>query len=485
MKRAVVFLHRYFGMALALFFLMWFASGLVLLHVPFPRLTPAERMAALPPLALERCAMTLSQALDALALDQAEAVRLGMLDDRPVYRILAKGASARWQAVFADTGERVATVDAQAVAAGFQGGSKARLVDHFELDQWTVSTSLHPYRPLAEVDMRDTDGTHLYVSLASAEVVRDTRRMERFWNWIGAIPHWIYPVQLRRHGDIWHHVVVWLSLPAVLVTMTGLYVGVVRVRFGKGRAGRRIPFREPVFRWHHVLGLSGALLALGWIFSGLMSMNPFSLFPSTKPDPQLLAVWHGGPLSRRDSVEAGMLRGLAGQGIREIEWHRLRGVTALQLHKSLLRADLLLPRQGTVSNGWDAMTLEKALRYARPGVALESFALLTKYDAYYYSTAPEAGDRPLPVARATFADGEWYYIDPANGRIVKRLAAANRSQRWLYQGLHSMDFPVLLDRPGLRNILITVFLFFGIGISATGVILGWRRFSRIRSKLQA
>lgn len=476
-RSTAVFLHRYLGIALALFFLMWFMSGLVLHYVPFPHLTPAERAASLPPLVLDRCRISLAQALDVLGLEQAAVVRLGMLADRPVYRVLPTEASARWRAVFADNGERVSVDSAtvEIIASNFMHGGKAKAVGQFDLDQWTVSRGLDAHRPLAEVNMQDASGTHLYVSLASGEVVRDTTRTERFWNWLGAIPHWIYPVQLRRHDDTWRHVVVWLSLPAVLLALTGLFLGVVRLRFGRRWAGRRIPFRKFFMRWHHVVGLVGGLFVLTWIFSGLMSVNPFRLYPSTAPDEQVLVQWKGGYLNRNDSVDPSMLQTLSDRGVREIEWQKLRGVIALQLHASLNASALFIPTQRQITPSWDAADIAQSLRDTLPGETLESVEMLAAYDDYYYSRTPEKGDHPLPVFRASYADGVWYYIDPASGNILMRLSPANRIQRWLYHGLHSLDFPPLMQHPFLRETVILLFLLTGVGLSATGAVLAWKR----------
>jgi hypothetical protein len=59
MKKALLFAHQWLGIALALSFLAWFASGLVLYFVPFTSLTPAARLAGMPVLALgDACCLT-------------------------------------------------------------------------------------------------------------------------------------------------------------------------------------------------------------------------------------------------------------------------------------------------------------------------------------------------------------------------------------------------------------------------------------------
>ncbi|MFN2964375.1 hypothetical protein, partial [Escherichia coli] len=75
--------------------------------------------------------------------------------------------------------------------------------------------------------------------------------------------------------------------------------------------------------WHHLAGLLFGALVLSWIFSGLMSMNPWNLFG--RGTPLLLAAHQGGSWDR--ALPAGLeadavLRRLraAGLRVRELEW---------------------------------------------------------------------------------------------------------------------------------------------------------------------
>lgn len=61
MKKALLFAHQWLGTALALLFLAWFASSLVLYFVPFTSLTPAlaASLAGMPVLASgDACCLT-------------------------------------------------------------------------------------------------------------------------------------------------------------------------------------------------------------------------------------------------------------------------------------------------------------------------------------------------------------------------------------------------------------------------------------------
>ena len=67
----------------------------------------------------------------------------------------------------------------------------------------------------------------------------------------------------------------------------------------------------------------------------------------------------------------------------------------------------------------------------------------SEYDDYYYSRHNRY--RPLPAYRVTFDDAEstWFYVDWTTGAVVLRYTTAARVQRWLYNGLHSLDFSFL------------------------------------------
>src|ERR1700738_69814 len=65
---------------------------------------------------------------------------------------------------------------------------------------------------------------------------------------------------------------------------------------------------------------------------------------------------------------------------------------------------------------------------------------LDHYDAYWYAHHQQ---RVLPVLRAGFDDAAqtWFHIDPRSGEILGRTDSSGRSYRWLFNALHSFDFP--------------------------------------------
>src|SRR5579885_1544143 len=88
--RALIFVHRWLGVAFCLLFAMWFASGIVMHFVPFPHLNEAERFAALPRVDLRRVNFAPIDALRASGLGPTSRIRLMQRSDGPVY-IVAEG----------------------------------------------------------------------------------------------------------------------------------------------------------------------------------------------------------------------------------------------------------------------------------------------------------------------------------------------------------------------------------------------------------
>lgn len=53
-----------------------------------------------------------------------------------------------------------------------------------------------------------------------------------------------------------------------------------------------------------------------------------------------------------------------------------------------------------------------------------------------------------------------------------------RWNRWLYHGLHSLDFPFLYNRRPLWDIVLIVLSAGGLVLSATTLVPSWRRLAR-------
>ena len=143
LKRTLIFVHRWIGVALSLIFLLWFASGIVMMYWTFPEVTADQRLERLPVLNPDQIKVSPTSARAALGTDApAGPPRLTSFDNRPAYRFGGRGGNAM---VYADTGTVVdlvdeAMVDRAVVAWARRPLTDARKSSVEEVDQWTVGT---------------------------------------------------------------------------------------------------------------------------------------------------------------------------------------------------------------------------------------------------------------------------------------------------------------------------------------------------------
>ena len=484
MKRYLYLWHRWLGIGVCLFMALWFFSGVVMLYVGYPKLTPREHLAHLPVLSLQDCCIDLAPALAAADSQRAPAsIRLSTVAGQPRYLVSYPGRST--VAVDARSGLRLGVVGrdhALASARQYDPTAASEYRGVVEEDLWTHSRALDADRPLQRVQLADANGTLLYVSGQTGEVVRDASAVERGWNLVGAWLHWLYPLRGIGIDGVWSNLVIYLSLTATLMAVLGAVIGVLRWRLRKPyRSGSRSPYRG-FARWHHIGGLLFGVLAITWIFSGLMSMNPWRLFSSSAP--LNTAAYQGGALTAAafpiSATEA--LSRFAQQGFkaRELEWRLLGGAGYLVAHDGLGRSRLLSMADGQVLEHLPREVLEHAAQAVLPQGQMHS-EVLDVYDFYYYARTEQSMlghlEKRLPVLRVRFDDPQqtWLHVDLYTGEIVGVLDRPKRVSRWLFALLHSWDWLPLLERRPLWDVWMVVFSAGGIVLSVSGVVLGWRR----------
>ncbi|MDX8127574.1 PepSY domain-containing protein [Methylomonas sp. OY6] len=489
LKRNLYLVHRWLGIALCCFMAMWFVSGVVMMYVGYPKLTPQEKLSALPGLAAERCRINLAQALEASAQAKSpDSVRLTSVAGAPRY-VFAYGKTQI--AVDAETGNRVDQVtpaQALASAGSFLATADGYYLDRIDEDAWTHSKALDEHRPLHRVQMADEQATLLYISNTTGEVVRDATRHERTWNWLGAWIHWLYPFRGGALDRYAADIVIYTALAGSVLSLLGLIVGILRWRFqGRYKHGTKTPYREAWMRWHHLLGLGFGVIAFTWILSGLFSMNPWKIFDSTAAKPKL-QTYMGGDISPQyfplSAAEALARFQNTGFQPREIEWRVLNGQGFYIAFDGQGRSRIQTAQTDSrvfEKFEWPALQTAAERLMAPNKIARQS--VLNEYDFYYYSRAAHTMtghiDKRLPILRLEFADADstWLHLDPYTGHFSKP-DAGRRVSRWLFAFLHSWDWLPLLNNRPVWDIVLIVFSTGGLLISASGIVIGWRRAKR-------
>jgi hypothetical protein len=328
--QALTLLHRWLAVPLAPLFAMWFASGIVMHVVPYPALSEAERTAGLAPIEIGRVTHGPSDAAAASGIAEPTRVALRQRADGPVYVVSGGG---RLAVLHADdlslAGVRTADLAVAIAIAHAQGrrldAAGATLVDSLHHDQWTVAGDLNPHRPLWRVALHDAAGTELYVSSVTGEVVRDTTRRERWWGYMGSVPHWLYPTALRAHPRVWTATIWVASALASIAAIAGLALGLAMLIACRGRLTASSRWHA----WHHALGLLCAAFVLPWIVTGWLSVDDGQVIPPSK----LYGAMHGldfPALAARPALRSALIIVLCGCGLAfsltgcMIAWRRLR-----------------------------------------------------------------------------------------------------------------------------------------------------------------
>ena len=485
-RRLTYLAHRWLGVAGCLLMLLWFLSGVVMLYVGYPKLTPAERLAGLPVLA--------PQAYQVPEGAPGQGRVLTSVRGQPTYVLASKDGPRAHDALTGAPYGPVTADMAIAAAHAFWPGATPRYEALVTEDRWTHSRGLDRHRPLHKVRMDgDLAGT-LYVSSATGEVVLDAPLAQQRWNYVGAWLHWLYMVRDRSVDPGWSWIVIIASAACTLLAVSGVVVGVWRWRFrGRYKSGARTPYRESWMRWHHIAGLLFSAFVCTWIFSGLMSMNPGGIFSADGqgPDRQAMAA---PAQAARLADPAPVLRALHDAGFQPVAltWRGMGGEDYVLARDA--KAESRIVRAGAigliVQSAWDPGPVIEAARALFPGAPFQA-SVLDHYDAYYYARHAEAmnggAERGLPVLRLDFATParDRVYIDLRSGEVSLSLSRTQRVGRWLFYFLHSWDTPMLLQAGAGRDLAIILLSLGGLALCATGVVLSVRRLGFLRGRQEA
>jgi len=229
-----------------------------------------------------------------------------------------------------------------------------------------------------------------------------------------------------------------------------------------------------------------------WAFSGMLSMGTFSW-----------VEWLAGT-SRGDSAKGGGRGGLnianvlRGEGRFQLSAYAAKSPSAAlmslgdfqakELEFSMFAGEpqyiatdsaghtRIIPLNAEPKEEFDRDRIMSMVKDAA-GSNLAELRVMDQYDAYYLDRLRE---KPLPViyARMNDKDQTRTYIDPKTGRTVGTYSTRSWVSRWLYHGLHSMDFPWLYNHRPLWDIVVISLMLGGTALCVTSLLLTWRVLKR-------
>lgn len=488
--RLLFFFHRWIGVMLAVFMLLWFSSGLIIANSGTITLTRAAQLAHLPSLhplpdwlsagaALEKSSEKLRKGFvrDGAIVD----ARLHLLGDEPAW--IVENSFGERAAVSAVSGGPVDITITRASRVGANWlaseGKDARLVYLDTVETVEGLRNAEALRPFHRFYVEDDAGTLLVISAKSGEVLQAASRIERGLYYAGAWLHLFRPLDMLGAGDYRRAALTYAGFLAFVGAATGIAIGWSKWRPGFfGRAtysqGRTQPYRETWLKYHFWAGLIAGVFAMLWAGSGFLSTNPGRLFFPAAVNPEELARYHGAasPISGALPAEAA-----PDPGAVELRWSRLGDQSILLAYG---RDGARRPLAGAKQGFADA-EIEAAVLRLGGEARIASRERLLDYDSYYFAGHGQGViDRPLPALRVDLADQGHtsVYVDPADGRLLLKVDDGRRAYRWLYSAAHHWDFGWFRAHHGARRLWISIWALFGLALAASAATLAWRRVKR-------
>ena len=240
-------------------------------------------------------------------------------------------------------------------------------------------------------------------------------------------------------------------------------------------------------RLHTIFGLFFGIVTCTWAFSGMLSMEPFPVARARGNRAGITGRVAGALRMRPPSLadfdarpprEA--LAQLTGTAVKSFELAVFDGQPVYLAHTGA-DSTTIVPMTGTLLDGFGSARVLGIVTRAAGPAKVAAQTLLAQYDAYYVD---RHGQRPLPVLRVAFddADHTQLYIDPRLGQVVGQHSdQSSFVTRWLYHGLHSVDFPWLYNHRPAWDLVVLALMLGGVAVCVTSLILAWQVLRRTLS----
>ncbi|MCZ4694610.1 hypothetical protein DWB61_06110 [Ancylomarina euxinus] len=478
LKQLIIRLHSLLGSLLSLMFVMWFLSGFVMIFASFPHASKEKAFSHLEAITCQEL-----MHLRTPTSDLSEQLVVEKRHGKVIYEFRqSRGNENIYDATSLKKIDHYSEEDVLNLACSFSGADLLSYEKCLELDQWMPWSYCQSWLPIYKCDMNDEAHTQLYISAVNGLVVQETTRNARWAARLGAIPHWIYFKSIRLKTGFWLRLVYWISLLGVFASLSGLILGFIRLKRRKKRASwsNLSVYKKFWYKWHHITGFVFGLFVFTFILSGLVSVSNI---------PQFIAPVHNKQSARKlwnqkgecyDSLaitpkQIGALLHEDTQ-VKRIIWKKVMGKACVHVfchHNGMPEVYILKGNE-----------LERKLTYTKTEIETwtkrlfknTSFSLnqLYTYNAYY--PYAESGDYPIPVwqLQVDDADQSSLYIHPLTGEVIRSYNTNRRWRRWLYNGLHSFDFPFLSEYEWLRKLLLILLSVGGTFVSVSALVLTWR-----------
>lgn len=473
-KTFMLSLHRIVGTIICLFLLMWFISGLVLIYHPFPDVSQSqknEHMDVLPD-----SLPNINAIISRLPISEKEikSIDVSKIQDQILFSFKTKDSL---YTVTEKNNEPIKPISKESIyhiASKWVDAPISKIDTLYDREIWIMYSRYQKELPIYKLYFDDDLKHQLYISSKTGEVQQFTNRNERFWTWIGSIPHKFYIPALRKNTNTWIWSLTIGGIAVVVLAITGLFYGTyILIKRYKKRRKIGNPYKKIWLKWHYTCGLIFGIFILTFGFSGAMALQKI---------PQWAIKTHGdyrvsdskfrgkGLTVNKYILDYRKLKETYPE-IKSIGWSHFRDIPVY----NVVNGDKEIAINASSSEVEELHLTESDIEKAvikLYGDVPYSISLIDKYEEYYLSRTKEL---PLPVYKVEVnnEDKSCFYINPQNGEF-KYVNRANRAKKWVFSGLHYLNIKYLIERPLLWTILIWTLCIGGSIVSLSGIYLAFR-----------
>lgn len=480
--RFFYFIHRILGTLLSILFLIWFLSAFVMMYHRFPRVSTREQLLRQEQIYESHDSLP---EIDSLLqrIPQEEKLRKLTLDrmlGQTVFHIRTAKGTYNLPLNPSDSLPKTDDRCIRQIAALWCPSPIAKIDTLHALDQWIPFGELKKEMPIYKIHFADKEKTELYLSSRNGDALQCSTRSERFWAWLGAIPHWVYFTWLRQDAGLWSKTVIWLSGLGCLMVIAGGWVAVdVWRRSRRSRHHRFSPYRKRWYHWHYVTGIVFGIFVLAFTFSGMMSLADIPEWihkPALKGSPARMLRGNA-PLPGEYMLDYRSVAAAYPEAL-QIEWSNFRehpyytvtdgyaewyvdATDSLPHPLQLSKEEILRGVESIYSNAGQPHSMPIHMKQ------------INRFETYYRDMSNMyRGRSQLPVWKISVndADRSVFYIHPETG-MVRYVNTSARWKYWTYTALHRMRLPGLNSNTALRKTVLWVLLLGGSAVSVTGVAL--------------
>lgn len=465
--------HKYLGLFISAFFLMWFVTGVVLIYHPYPRVS--EKMFNGKKETLPSSLPDLNYISERVE-GEIKSLRIREFQGQTLMDV--RTSEKKYQ-LTTDTLQDIKPVDylcVEKVAKQWIDAPIIKVDTLHKRSQFVLFTRYEKELPIYKFHFDDKYKTQLFVSGQTADVQQLTTAKQRFWAYVGGIPHKLYIPALRRNTQMWMDSFVVGASICLAAALTGFILGIyifIRRKKVKGEWGN--PYRKRWQRIHFSFGLIFGIFLISWAVSGLFSMKRVPQWLIKTEAPYVFdktRLWGKGLLPM-DTYKLGFdkLKEEYPQ-LKEIKLARfaevpvyviIEGENERYIDASGEDVKILEISQNTVENGFRKIYGDD--------IPLK-ITLQKEYDNYYINLR-QTYTLPVYKVEVENNDKDLYYVSPQDG-YIKYLNKNKKADKWLFSGLHYFNFPALLLKPVLWTICIWILCGGCALVCLSGLILGIR-----------